>query len=102
MEVYSGVHFEFVCSAAGVKDINVLYATIDMGRKDGGAAVPLSRRAETPPNTMWPGPRLYFRTKWRLHPSSRLATIDMGQKLGRGLGPLFGKGSYSPSNTMAI
>ena len=26
------------------------------GRKE-GAAVPLSRRAETPPNTMWPGPR---------------------------------------------
>ena len=27
-----------------------------MGRKD-GAAVPLSRRAGTPSNTMWPGPR---------------------------------------------
>ena len=26
---------------------------------------------------------VYFRTKWRLHPSSRLTTIDMGQKLGR-------------------
>jgi len=25
---------------------------------------------------------VYFRTKWRLHPSSRLATIDMGRKLG--------------------
>jgi len=25
---------------------------------------------------------IYFRTKWRLHPSSRLATIDMGRKLG--------------------
>jgi len=26
---------------------------------------------------------VYFRTKWRLHPFSRLATsIDMGQKLG--------------------
>ena len=24
---------------------------------------------------------VYFRTKWRLHPSSRLATIDMAQKL---------------------
>ena len=47
------------------------------------------------------GPRLnnvawaevYFRTKWRLHPSSRLATIDMGQKLG-GVGcALFSGGS---------
>jgi len=26
----------------------------------------------------------YFRTKWSLHPSSHLATIDMGQKLGGG------------------
>jgi len=25
---------------------------------------------------------VYFRTKWRLHPSSRLATIDMNRKLG--------------------
>jgi len=26
--------------------------------------------------------QVYFRTKWRFHPSSRLATIDMGRKLG--------------------
>ena len=25
---------------------------------------------------------VYFRTKWRLHPSSRLATVDMNRKLG--------------------
>ena len=25
---------------------------------------------------------VYFRTNWYLHPSSRLATIDMGRKLG--------------------
>ena len=31
-------------------------ATIDMGRKV-GAAVPLSGAAESPSNTMWPGPR---------------------------------------------
>jgi len=33
--------------------------TIDMGRKEGGAAVPLSGGggAGTPCNTMWPGPR---------------------------------------------
>jgi len=26
--------------------------------------------------------KVYFRTKWRLHPSSHLATVDMGRKLG--------------------
>ena len=30
------------------------------------------------------GDEVYFRNNWRLHPSSRLGTIDMGQKLGRG------------------
>jgi len=34
-------------------------------------------------NTMWPGrAEVYFRTKWRLHPSSRFATTDMNRKLG--------------------
>jgi len=69
-------------------------ATIDMGRKDGGS-VPVSRRA---------GPRLiqcglgrgHFRTKWRLHPSSRLATINMGQKLGGGGCALCSGGSWVP------
>jgi len=28
-----------------------------MGRKEGWAAVPLSRRDGTPSNTTWPGPR---------------------------------------------
>jgi len=58
-------------------------ATIDMGRKE-GAAMPLWReggRADSPSNTVaWA--EVYFRTKWHLHPSSRLATIDMGRKLG--------------------
>ena len=73
MEVYSGVHFEFVCSAAGVKDINVLYATIDMGRKLGaGFASNSVARAKA-----------YLHTKWHVYPSSHLATIDMGQKSGR-------------------
>jgi len=31
-------------------------ATIDMGLKDGGVAVPLSRSAGNPSNTMWPAP----------------------------------------------
>jgi len=44
------------------------------GRKEGGgAAVPLLMIAGNPSNTKWPG----FRTKWRLNPSSGLATIDI-------------------------
>jgi len=39
----------------------------------------------------------YLRTKWYLDPSSRLATTDMGQKLGAV--PL-GAGAGSASNTM--
>ena len=35
-----------------------------------------------------------FRTKWRLHPSSRLATINMGQKLGGGGCALCSGGSW--------
>jgi len=31
-------------------------ATIDMGLKDGGGAVSLSRSAGNPSNTMWPAP----------------------------------------------
>jgi len=38
-----------------------------------------------------------WHTKWCLDPSSRLATMDMGRKLG-GCAPLGGAGS--PSNTM--
>ena len=42
-----------------------------------------------------------FRTEWCLHPSSHLATIDMGQKLGAV--PLLGGGGGAgfPSNTMS-
>jgi len=43
---------------------------------------------------------VYFRTKWRLHPSSLLANIDMGQKLGGGwVCPFFLGVAGSPSNT---
>ena len=52
------------------------------GRKWGGAAVPLSRTAGTTSNTMWPAcSEVYIRTKWRLHPSSGLATMHMNRKL---------------------
>ena len=37
--------------------------------------------------------KAYLHTKWRIDASSRLATIEMGRKLGRGAG--------SPSNTVA-
>jgi len=39
-------------------------------------------------NVGWAG--IYFRTKWRLHPFSRLATIEIRRELGRGLCPLWG------------
>ena len=69
-------------------------ATIDMSRKEGGAAVSLSRGSwvTTKHNVAWA--KVYFRTKWPLYPSSRLATIEMGRKLGRGLGPLLEEGDW--------
>jgi len=39
---------------------------------------------------------VYFCTKWRLHPSNHLATIDMGQKLGGGECALCSGGSCVP------
>ena len=36
----------------------------------------------------------YLHTKWHLDASSRLATIKVGRKLGGGLCPLFGEGSW--------
>ena len=49
--------------------------------KRGGCCAPFAGGAGSPSNTVaWA--EVYFRTKWRLHPSSRLATIDMGRKLG--------------------
>jgi len=57
--------------------------TIDMGRKEGrGCYAPFAGGAVSPSNTTCPGAEVFFRTKWRLHPSSRKATIDMGQKFG--------------------
>jgi len=65
-------------------------ATMDMDRKEGGCCAPFAG-AGTPSNTMWPQLRsTSVPLKWRLHPSTCLATIDMGQKLGGGCG-LFGR-----------
>jgi len=44
------------------------------GPKGGGGAVPLSRSGGKPSQCGLRG-GLYFSTKWRLHPSSRLTTI---------------------------
>ena len=59
-------------------------------------ATPQKKGTTTPPN-FWPmsivaSAKVYFRTKRRRHPSSHLATIDMGQKLGAGA--LFSRGSW--------
>jgi len=58
-----------------------------MGRKEGGAAVPLSRRAGTPSNTVWPGPRSTF------VPSGH---NRHGPKIGWGGCALFSVGSWVP------
>ena len=47
------------------------------GPKRGGLLCPFRRELY---NVAWT--EVYFRNKWRLHPSSRLATIDTNQKLG--------------------
>jgi len=52
-----------------------------MGQK-WGAAVPLLGAAGSPSNAMSPVAETYLPTKWHLDPSSRLATTDMGRKLG--------------------
>jgi len=38
----------------------------------------------------------YIHTKWHLDASSRLAIIEMGRKLGRGIYPLLREGSGVP------
>jgi len=57
--------------------------------------VPFLGEAGFPPNTMSAG----LRTKWNLNPSSRLATIDMGQKVGWAAVQLFVRGELGPHLT---
>jgi len=52
-----------------------------MSKKLGGGAVPLSGELGPDP-TQRRLAEAYLRTKWHLSPSSRLATTDMGRKLG--------------------
>ena len=70
-----------------------------MGRKlGGGCCAPLLARGSWVSihhNVSWA--KAYLRTKWHLHPFSRLATTDMGRKWGAV--PLGGRAG-SPSNTM--
>jgi len=54
-----------------------------MGRKLGEAVSLLGKELGTHITQRRLG-RGYLRTKWHLDPSSRLATIDMGRKLGGG------------------
>jgi len=57
------------------------------GPKRGGTAVLLSRGVSWVPvqhNDAWA--KIYFRTKWNLHPFSHLTTTDMGRKIGEELG----------------
>ena len=48
-------------------------------------------------NVAWTEAHLH--AKCHLDPSSRLATIDMGRKLGGGSAPFLGRGAGFPSNT---
>jgi len=66
-----------------------------------GALPLLGRGAGSPSGTMWPGPRPTSvpSAVLTLDPSSRLATMDMGQKLGRGLCPIFGDWELGPHLT---
>jgi len=67
-----------------------------------GAPSPFWEGAGSPSNTIaWAA--AYLPTKWHLDASSRLATIEMGQKLGEGfcpLPPFWGGGAGFPSSTM--
>ena len=71
-------------------------ATIDMGRKDGGSCCAPFAQSWDPVLYNVACAEVYFRTKWRIRLSSRLATIDMGQKLGGGGCVLFSGDSWVP------
>ena len=67
-----------------------------MERKVGGATVPLSVGSWIPikHNVAWA--EAYLRTKWYPDVSSRLATIDMGQKVEAAVLLSAGGGSWLP------
>jgi len=76
------------------------------GPKRGGCCAPFAG-AGTLSSTMWPGPRstevdLVEFVKRRLHPSSHMTTIDMGQKLGGWMCSFFLGVAGSTSNTRQL
>jgi len=74
-------------------------ATRDVGRKLW--AVPLLGGELGPHQTKCRLGEVYLGTKWYPDASSRLVTIDMGQKLGAVPPSFFWGGAGSPSNTMS-
>jgi len=72
--------------------------TMNIGRKLGGCGDGV-QLGPTQHNVAWA--KAYHRTKWHLDPSSRLATLDIGQKSGC-CDPFFflGGGRWSPTNAM--
>jgi len=68
-----------------------------MGQKLGGVSVPFSGGSWVPIQHKVAWAEAYLHTKWHLSPSSRLATTDIGQKLG-GLCPFRG-GELGPHLT---
>jgi len=72
-------------------------ATIDMGRKLGGGCAFFlrGRCGAIERKVAWA--ETYLHTKWHLDPFSRLATIDIGQKLGAP--SPFGQGELGPHLT---
>ena len=86
-------------------------ATIEMDRRGERCYAPFGGGRVSPHLTQCDWAEAYLRTKWHLDPSSRLATIDMGQKVGGtntgrklgvwvGLCPLFG-GELGPHLTQS-
>jgi len=83
--------------SSAVADMGDRLATIDMGRR-GGCCAPFRGGGAGPHLTqcgLGPWADICLRTKWHLHPSSPLATIDVGQKVGVLYSFLGGPGSTS-------
>ena len=72
------------------------------GPKIGGSAPFLMRGSWVPiqHNVAWA--EAYLHNKWFLDPCSRLATTDMGRKLGEASAPFLGGAATSLSNTMSL
>ena len=61
-----------------------------LAEKRGALLCPFRWGAGSPYNNVaWA--EVYFRTKWHLHPSSRLVTTDMDRKFGAAVPPFYGR-----------